>query len=157
MKPLTYLVDTWTKRNHKNTLCIVVVYLLSHVQFFHNSGDCSTPGSSVQGIFPGMNVRMGCHFLLQGFFLTQGLNLHFLLGRWTLYLVWCEVMEVTNIWFTSVEHFSNTEPPGKSKVMDILQLFKRCQPFKRYQTLGKTKYSYYSPEKWKWLLMNQQT
>ena len=24
--------------------------------------------------FPGKNTRMGCHFLLQGIFLTQGLN-----------------------------------------------------------------------------------
>ena len=28
--------------------------------------------------FPGNNTRMGCHFLLQGIFLTQGLNLCFL-------------------------------------------------------------------------------
>ena len=28
--------------------------------------------------FPGKNVGVGCHFLLQGIFLTQELNLHFL-------------------------------------------------------------------------------
>ena len=28
--------------------------------------------------FPGMNTGVGCHFLLQGIFLTQGLNLHLL-------------------------------------------------------------------------------
>ena len=28
--------------------------------------------------FPGKNTRMGCHFLLQGIFLTQGLNLYLL-------------------------------------------------------------------------------
>ena len=33
----------------------------------------SPPGSSV---FPGKNTRVGCHALLQGSFLTQGLNLH---------------------------------------------------------------------------------
>ena len=32
--------------------------------------DCSPPGSPVHGV--------GCHFLLQGIFLTQGSNLHFL-------------------------------------------------------------------------------
>ena len=32
-------------------------------------------GSSVHGIFPGKNTGVGCHFLLQGIFLTQGLNL----------------------------------------------------------------------------------
>ena len=36
--------------------------------------DCSPPGSSVHGIFPGMNTGVGCHFLLQGIFPTQGLN-----------------------------------------------------------------------------------
>ena len=34
--------------------------------------DCSPPGSSVHG------TVQGCHSLLQGIFLTQGLNLHFL-------------------------------------------------------------------------------
>ena len=36
--------------------------------------DCSPPGSSVRGIFPGKNTGMHCHFLLQGIFLTQGFN-----------------------------------------------------------------------------------
>ena len=27
---------------------------------------------------PGKNIGVGCHFLLQGIFPTQGLNLHFL-------------------------------------------------------------------------------
>ena len=36
--------------------------------------DRSPPGSSVQGNCPGKNTRVGCHFLLQGIFLTQGLN-----------------------------------------------------------------------------------
>lgn len=32
------------------------------------------PGSSVRGIFSGKNTVMGCHFLLQGMFLTQVLS-----------------------------------------------------------------------------------
>ena len=40
--------------------------------------DCSPPGSSVGGIFPGKNTGVGCHFLLQGIFPTQGLNPHLL-------------------------------------------------------------------------------
>ena len=36
--------------------------------------DCSPPGSSVHGIFPGKNIGVGCHFFLQEIFLTQGLN-----------------------------------------------------------------------------------
>ena len=34
--------------------------------------DCSQPGSSVCGIFPGKNTGVGSHFLLQGIFPTQG-------------------------------------------------------------------------------------
>ena len=33
----------------------------------------------------GKNTRMGCHFLLQGTFSTQGLNPHLLHHRWMLY------------------------------------------------------------------------
>ena len=40
--------------------------------------DCSPPGSSVHGDSPGRNTGMGCHFLLQGIFPTQGLNLYLL-------------------------------------------------------------------------------
>ena len=32
-----------------------------------NHMDCSSPGSSVHGIFPGKNTGAGCHFLLQVF------------------------------------------------------------------------------------------
>ena len=35
---------------------------------------CSPPGSSVHGIFQAGSTEVGCHFLLQGIFLTQGLN-----------------------------------------------------------------------------------
>ena len=40
--------------------------------------DYSLPGSSVHGDSPGKNTGVGCHFLLQGIFPTQGLNLHLL-------------------------------------------------------------------------------
>ena len=36
--------------------------------------DCSPPGPSVYGDSPGKNTGMGCHALLQGIFLTNGLN-----------------------------------------------------------------------------------
>ena len=35
----------------------------------------SPPGSSVYEMFPGKNTGVGIHFLLQGIFPTQGLNL----------------------------------------------------------------------------------
>ena len=40
-----------------------------------NPVGCSPPGSSVHGIFPDKNPGVGCHALLQGVFLNQGLNL----------------------------------------------------------------------------------
>ena len=43
-----------------------------------NPMDCSPPGSSVHGDSPGKNTGVGCYALLQGIFLTQGLNLHLL-------------------------------------------------------------------------------
>ena len=38
--------------------------------------DCNPSGCSVHGSFWAKNTGVGCHFLLQGIFLTQGLNLH---------------------------------------------------------------------------------
>ena len=40
----------------------------------HHPVDCSLPVSSVHGIFPGKSTGVGCHFLLQGIFPTQGSN-----------------------------------------------------------------------------------
>ena len=47
--------------------------------------DCSWPGSSVRGDFPGKNTGVDFHALLQGIFPTQGLNLGLLHCRWILY------------------------------------------------------------------------
>ena len=44
-------------------------------------GACSPPGSSVHGTF---QARVGCHFLLQGIFPTQGSNPGLLHCRQTL-------------------------------------------------------------------------
>ena len=47
--------------------------------------DCSPPGSFVHEDCPGNNTGVGCLFLLQGIFLTQGSNLGLLHGRQILY------------------------------------------------------------------------
>ena len=47
--------------------------------------DYNWPGSSVHGIFPDKKTGMGCHFLLQGVFPTQGSNTRFLFGKQILY------------------------------------------------------------------------
>ena len=46
--------------------------LVSRIQFFRTSW---TVALQAPRNFPGKNTRVGCHFLLQGIFLTQGLNL----------------------------------------------------------------------------------
>ena len=43
---------------------------------FYKPMDCSLPGSSCPWNAPGKNTGVGYHFLSQGIFLTQGLNLH---------------------------------------------------------------------------------
>ena len=47
--------------------------------------DCSLPGSSVHGDYPGKNTGVGCYFLLQEIFPTQELNLNPLHLRQILY------------------------------------------------------------------------
>ena len=47
--------------------------------------DCSLPHSSVHGIFPGKSTGVGCYFLLQRIFPTQGSNPGLLHCRQTLY------------------------------------------------------------------------
>ena len=59
---------------HSNRLCSVAQL---HPTLCY-SMDCMLPGSSVHGIFQARILELGCHFLLQGIFLTWGLNLHLL-------------------------------------------------------------------------------
>ena len=47
--------------------------------------DCSLPGSSVHGDYPGKNTGVGCYFLLREIFPTQELNLNPLHLRQILY------------------------------------------------------------------------
>ena len=65
-------------------LIMVVVYLLSHVWLF------ATPWTVALQVplfmeFPGKNIGMGCHFLLQKIFLTQGSNPGLQHCKWILY------------------------------------------------------------------------
>ena len=74
-----YLIEEKLKANVRklNITQLVHVCVCSVAQScptLCNPMDCSLSGSSVQGIFPGKNTGVGCHFLLQGSFLTQGVN-----------------------------------------------------------------------------------
>ena len=65
-------------------VCVCVcVHVLSHVQLFATPWTVAHQTPLVHEIFPGKNTGAGHHFLLQGIFLNQGLNLHLLcLLRW---------------------------------------------------------------------------
>ena len=57
----------------------VKVKLLSHVQLFATPWTAAHHAPpSVHGIFQARILGVGCHFLLQGIFVTQRLNLHLL-------------------------------------------------------------------------------
>ena len=89
----TYCVLIWDKKwIGSNFVCLELVDFQSFFFFFSpellvcaqscltfcNHMNCSPPGSSVPWNFPGRNIGVGCHFLLQGIFPTQALNLHLL-------------------------------------------------------------------------------
>ena len=68
--------------------------------------DCSLPGSSIHGIFPGKSTGVGCHFPLQGIFPTQGSNPGLLHCRQMLYCLshqWSLLKNIRNI-FSHCEH-----------------------------------------------------
>ena len=69
--------------------CVVVPDGFQHLNSLHakslqlcpilcDSMDYSPPGSSALGVSPGKNTGVGCRFLLQGIFPTQGPNLRLL-------------------------------------------------------------------------------
>ena len=71
----------------QSDLAIHMHMLFSHQVLsncFCDSKDCSLPGS-VHGIFQARILEVGCYFLPQGIFLTQGSNPHLLLGKQVLY------------------------------------------------------------------------
>ena len=56
-----------------NKVCVKVLGAQSCPTLF-GSMDCSPPGSSIHGVFPGKNTGVGSHSLLQGIFPTEGLE-----------------------------------------------------------------------------------
>ena len=76
----------WRFLNFTGLKCERHVCVCVHTQSCQtvcNHVDCSPPGSFVHGNFPDKNNEVHCHFLLQGIFLTQGLNLRlFYLLHW---------------------------------------------------------------------------
>ena len=87
--------------------------------------DCSLPGSSSHGIFPGKNTRVGYFFLLQEIFPTQRLNPFFLcLLHWHVYslsvshlgngvvlkIILCILILLVNIMLYKLFYISKSRP-----------------------------------------------
>ena len=83
-------------------LCPLLFLFFSRVQLFATAWTIAHQAPLVRGDFPGKNTGVGCHFLLQVIFLTQGSNPRLLLGRWI---------------------FFNTEPLGKPDSVLTLHVF----------------------------------
>ena len=78
-----------------------------------NVMDCRLPSCFCPWNFSGKNIGMGCHFLLQGIFPAQRLNLFFLQC-----LHWQGVLCTTSAtWYTSVknENFKNDQVGDERK------------------------------------------
>ena len=66
--------------------------------------DHNLPVSSVHGDSPDKNTGLGCHALLQGIFLIQGLNpqflrlLHRLVGSFFITSATWETLQITQLW-----------------------------------------------------------
>ena len=82
LKFVSESLDAVSFPHHQNPLELVVVVViaaLGHLLCLTlcNTLDCSPPDPLVHGFFR-KNIDVGCHFLLQAIFLTQGSNLNLL-------------------------------------------------------------------------------
>ena len=81
---MIFILKMYVKKIYSNIYArVCVCYLLSHVQLC-DPMNCSLQASLPMGS-PGKNTGVGCSSLLQGIFLTQGLNLGLLQCRQILY------------------------------------------------------------------------
>ena len=96
--------------------------------------DCSPPGSSVHGDSPGKNTEVGCYFLLQGIFLTQGSNPGLLHCRQSLYRLSCQGSPYTSSFLKPVltlrgkktmknSHHINVLRQPRYRIIRITELF----------------------------------
>ena len=116
--------------NQNDDRAIKYAQSFNRIQLSYSPIDCSSPGFSVHGIIPGKNTGMGCHFLPQGIFPTQGLNrglsclLHWQVGSSPLVPLGSPSEERGLHYF----HFTGQNPePGAS----LENLTRNLHPFRR--------------------------
>ena len=105
--------------------------------------DCHLPGSSVQWSSLGKNTGLGCHFLLQGIFMTQGSNPGLLLGRQILYseppgIVYptpTTIIVIVTIWLPfSCKDKSEINQKSSWFIFSEIDLFLKVEKFKNDDT-----------------------
>ena len=74
---MPFPVTGMSKLKNNHFLLVVCTQSLSCVQLFVTSWTVASQTCCTWN-FPGENTGVGCHFLFQGIFLTQGLNLYLL-------------------------------------------------------------------------------
>ena len=67
-------LNCYKSRNLEHRLIVDVCVCVHLFLTLCDPIDCSPPSSYIHKIFPGKNTGVGCHFLLQGVFSTQGSN-----------------------------------------------------------------------------------
>ena len=98
-----YGINIFLKSQHKFLSININIYIYMHIYIYiYDPMNCSLPGSSDHGDFPGKNTRVGCHFPLQGIFQTQGSNLGLLHCRQTPY--WLSHKGSLNIYIHTYIH-----------------------------------------------------
>ena len=82
--------------------------------------DCSPPGSSVYRDSPGKNTGVGCHFLLQAIFPTQGLNSGILHCR---QILSCLSHTGIIISLLQMENLRQVEPQGLPRAISLMRAY----------------------------------
>ena len=101
---------------------IILCLCAQSCPIFCDSLDCSPPGSSVHGDSSGKNPGVGCHFLLQEIFPTQGLNPCLLHCRQILYLLSHREVHLKNV--NNYARFTYNREPLKTSHMYMQTLCK---------------------------------
>ena len=137
---------TWIHIKERSKCVCVCSQLFSHVQLC-NPMDCSSPDTSVNGNFPGKNTGVGCHFLLQGIFLTQGLNsCLLLLLHWQVDSLYQDTNNWDQPYEETVRKLSSTSQ-GKRTHKKLSTFIFVYQPLERWEKL----FFYSPPSLWYFL------
>ena len=81
--------------------------------------DCNLPGSSAHVDSPGKKAGVGCYALLQGIFLTQGSNVHFLFSTLVGWFF------TTNVTCEALQAALETPKVGQKRLVILISLMQQ--------------------------------